>query len=92
MSNETFCGTSNEVYVNFFDEGIYVCAKCENPLFHSTAKFQHDSPWPAFNSTVNSDSVAKEADGFAYYVRCGKCMSGLGHEFLGDGPDGSSRF
>ena len=25
-------------------------------------------------------------------VSCGKCGQGLGHEFLGDGPDEGSRF
>ena len=29
---------------------------------------------------------------FNCQVSCGKCGNGLGHEFLGDGPEGKSRF
>lgn len=39
------------------------------------------------------DSVTKRQEGpMALKVSCGKCGNGLGHEFLGDGPKGTSRF
>ena len=74
--------------------GVYVCSKCGNELFYSTKKFEHSSPWPAFTETVRPDSVSKyqESPG-ALKVSCAKCGSGLGHEFLNDGPKkGQSRF
>lgn len=74
--------------------GVYVCSKCGNELFHSTKKFEHSSPWPAFTETVRPDSVSKyEESPSALKVSCAKCGNGLGHEFLNDGPKkGQSRF
>lgn len=78
----------------FVPAGVYVCSKCGNELFHSTKKFEHSSPWPAFTETVKPDSVAKHKESAsALKVRCAKCGNGLGHEFLNDGPTrGQSRF
>ena len=73
--------------------GIYVCSKCGYELFQSTTKFKHDSSWPAFSQTMHADSVSKRTESArALKVSCGKCGNGLGHEFLGDGPDDKSRF
>lgn len=91
----SFCSWSTgEKYKDHFDDGIYVCAKCGHELFNSAKKYSHSSPWPAFSSTIHSDSVIKHREGSsAYKVRCGKCKNGLGHEFLNDGPSfGQSRF
>jgi len=59
----------------------------------SASKYSHESPWPAFTETIHKDSVSKvqEKPG-ALKVSCGKCGNGLGHEFIGDGPKGKSRF
>uniref|UniRef100_A0A8C5LED9 Methionine-R-sulfoxide reductase B1 n=1 Tax=Jaculus jaculus TaxID=51337 RepID=A0A8C5LED9_JACJA len=76
-------------------EGIYVCAKCGYELFSSHSKYAHSSPWPAFTETIHADSVVKRPEHNrpeALKVSCGKCGSGLGHEFLNDGPKrGQSR-
>ncbi|XP_062508221.1 methionine-R-sulfoxide reductase B1-A-like [Corticium candelabrum] len=89
----SFCGWTGEKYKNHFGDGIYVCSQCGYELFNSITKFKHDSPWPAFTETMHTDSVSKrEESPRALKVSCGKCGNGLGHEFLGDGPDGKSRF
>jgi len=82
-----------EKFKDHFETGIYVCAKCDYELFSSDKKYSHDSPWPAFTETFHKDSVSKvqEKPG-ALKVSCGKCGNGLGHEFIGDGPKGKSRF
>uniref|UniRef100_A0AAX7T2K5 MsrB domain-containing protein n=1 Tax=Astatotilapia calliptera TaxID=8154 RepID=A0AAX7T2K5_ASTCA len=74
--------------------GVYVCSKCNHPLFSSRSKFAHSSPWPAFTETIREDSVTKMMETLtAYKVLCGKCGNGLGHEFVNDGPEeGISRF
>ena len=40
--------------------GIYVCPKCGHELFSAKAKYQHNTPWPAFTETIRADSVSKE--------------------------------
>lgn len=85
----------DEEYRDHFKPGVYVCKVCGNELFESGSKFAHKSPWPSFSQTVRFDSVRKVPERNspnALKVYCGQCNSGLGHEFLGDGPKGKSRF
>ena len=42
--------------------GIYVCCKCEHPLFSSVAKYEHQTPWPAFSTPLRSDSLSKKPE------------------------------
>ena len=42
--------------------GIYACANCGHELFHATAKYKHNTPWPAFSKTMKDDSVVKELE------------------------------
>merc|ERR1712217_229610 len=82
-----------EKYKDHFASGVYECAKCGYELFSSAAKYAHQSPWPAFSDTFHPDSVTKvEEKKGALKVSCGRCGEQLGHEFLGDGPRGKSRF
>jgi len=89
-----FCGWGGEKWKDHFEAGTYNCSQCNEPLFRSSEKFEHDSPWPAFNNTVKPNSVTKKQEGrTAYKVSCSKCGQGLGHEFIGDGSkEGCSRF
>ncbi|KAL1469582.1 hypothetical protein MRX96_009413 [Rhipicephalus microplus] len=84
-----------EKYRDTFVSGTYVCSQCGYELFSSRTKFSHHSPWPSFTDTIHEDSVIKKPEfgrSTALKVYCGKCKQGLGHEFLGDGPNGKSRF
>lgn len=50
--------------------GMYVCSKCNHPLFSSRSKFAHSSPWPAFTDTITEDSVTRMMESLtAYKVR-----------------------
>ena len=40
-------------------KGKYVCKECGHELFRSEAKYEHQTPWPAFTKTILPDSVAK---------------------------------
>uniref|UniRef100_A0A0K2UFY2 peptide-methionine (R)-S-oxide reductase n=2 Tax=Lepeophtheirus salmonis TaxID=72036 RepID=A0A0K2UFY2_LEPSM len=91
----SFCSRWNkgEVYRDHFSSGKYVCSQCDNDLFSSESKFEHQTPWPAFYHPIRSDSLSKKQERKnAYKVSCGKCGNGLGHEFLNEGPKGNSRF
>ena len=42
--------------------GTYVCEKCDHPLFSSVAKYEHQTPWPAFTNPLRSDSLSKKPE------------------------------
>ena len=89
-----FCQKRNrEKYKDHFEVGIYVCVKCANELFLAESKFKHDSEWPAFSRPIRENSVRKEVEMEGIYkLFCSQCGNDIGHEFLGDGPHGLSRF
>ena len=43
-------------------EGFYVCSACVHPLFSSSSKYRHGTPWPAFHNPLNSNSVTKRRE------------------------------
>lgn len=72
------------------EEGIYVCAACENPLFSSETKFKSGTGWPSFYDEIGEKNVIEVEDKSLGMVRtevvCGRCGGHLGHVF-GDGPE-----
>merc|ERR1712142_243554 len=101
MGGKMFCSIGGkEKYRDHFESGTYVCVKCDHPLFSAMPKFNHDSAWPAFTEALRVDSVTKvvetekqeSSDKPSLKLFCGKCGNGIGHEFLRDGPNESSRF
>lgn len=89
----SFCSWGNEKFKDFFKAGKYVCVKCGHDLFSSNSKYEHSSPWPAFSETLRPDSLYKKPEtAEVFKIHCGNCKHPLGHQFLGDGPKGKSRF
>ncbi len=80
-----FSGTYND----FYEEGIYYCVGCGNPLFDSSVKFKSGTGWPSFSDTISETSVITVKDESYGMLRtevmCGRCGSHLGHVF-DDGP------
>ena len=72
-------------YDNFYKEGIYVCRRCNNPLFSSKAKFDAGCGWPAFDENF-PDAVKRipDADGMRTEIQCANCGAHLGHIFTGE--------
>ncbi len=75
-------------YDKFFEEGVYVCAACNHPLFKSDAKFDSHCGWPSFDQAIEG-SVIHEHDSShgmnRTEVLCSSCGGHLGHVF-DDGP------
>lgn len=72
-------------YDNFFVPGIYLCKRCNNPLFTAEAKFQANCGWPAFDDCIK-DAVKEvtDKDGFRIEIQCNNCGAHLGHVFKGE--------
>jgi len=77
-------------YDGFYEEGVYVCRACGNPLFHSNHKYNSRTGWPSFWQPIREGAVGEEEDNSMWMTRtetvCARCNSHLGHVF-DDGPD-----
>jgi peptide-methionine (R)-S-oxide reductase len=72
-------------YDSFYASGIYVCRRCNNPLFSSEAKFNAGCGWPSFDDSFpNSVRHASDADGIRTEIQCANCTAHLGHVFTGE--------
>lgn len=71
------------------DNGMYVCAACEKPLFSSDTKFESGSGWPSFYEVVETANVVLKEDNthgmHRIEAECANCGGHLGHVF-DDGP------
>lgn len=72
-------------YDNFFEDGIFVCRRCNTPLFSSQAKYDAGCGWPAFDDTFpNAVKQIPDADGLRTEIECATCGAHLGHVFMGE--------
>lgn len=72
-------------YDSFYEDGTFICRKCNSPLFSSQAKFDAGCGWPAFDQ--NFPGAVKrliDADGYRAEIECTHCGAHLGHVFEGE--------
>lgn len=72
-------------YDDFFKDGVFICRRCNAPLFASKSKFDAGCGWPAFDENY-PDAVKRltDEDGERTEIRCANCNAHLGHVFVGE--------
>lgn len=72
-------------YDNFYEDGTFICRKCNAPLFSSQSKFDAGCGWPAFDENFpNAVRQTIDGDGERTEITCANCGAHLGHVFNGE--------
>lgn len=72
-------------YDDFYEEGTFICRRCNAPLFSAKSKFDAGCGWPAFDEDF-PDAVERipDPDGQRTEIECANCGAHLGHVFTGE--------
>lgn len=72
-------------YDDFYEDGTFICRRCNTPLFSAKAKFDAGCGWPSFDENFpNAVRRELDADGRRTEILCAHCGAHLGHVFEGE--------
>jgi peptide-methionine (R)-S-oxide reductase len=72
-------------YDDFYEDGTFICRRCNAPLFSSKSKFDAGCGWPSFDENYpNAVKRVPDPDGRRTEIQCANCNGHLGHVFNGE--------
>ena len=72
-------------YNDFEEKGIFICKKCNTPLYKSEDKFKSGCGWPSFDDELKGAvKRVPDKDGRRVEIVCASCGGHLGHVFEGE--------
>ncbi|NOX14485.1 MAG: methionine-R-sulfoxide reductase, partial [Epsilonproteobacteria bacterium] len=73
------------IYNDFYEDGTFVCKRCDAVLYDSKDKFNSSCGWPSFDDELpNAIKRNVDTDGRRVEIVCANCGAHLGHVFAGE--------
>ncbi len=72
-------------YDDFYEDGSYICRRCNAELYRSVDKFDANCGWPAFDKEIpGAVTHLPDPDDMRTEIECANCGGHLGHVFMGE--------